>query len=232
MPNDTQNLASQVIDSNQSLADALLSQNLITKEQYDDVKVKSASKGVSEDTIVESLNIVTPEKLAQAKAKRLNIPFISLDGASFSPQSIGFIPRAVAERFSLMPFAYDDKTKELSVAMSNPVDLEAVSFIREKTGLNIKTFAASQRDVEMAINQQYRQELVGEVGEALKETEDQGKIKTIDTTQIAQIIKEAPKLFRQFWNTRLPVERQMCTLSRRKTELGCGIELTEFCMTV
>jgi type IV pilus assembly protein PilB len=192
MPNDTQNLASQVVDSNQSLADALLSQNLITKEQYNDIKVKSASKGVSEETVVESLNIVTPEKLAQAKAKLLNIPFISLEGASFSPQAIGFVPRAVAERFSLMPFAYDDKTKELSVAMSNPVDLEAVSFVREKTGLNVKTFAASQKDVEMAINQQYRQELVGEVGEALKETEDQGKIKTIDTTQIAQIIKEAP----------------------------------------
>jgi type IV pilus assembly protein PilB len=192
MPNDTQNLASQVIDSNQSLADALLSQNLITKAQYDDVKVKSASQGLSEATVIESLNIVTPEKLAEAKAKILNIPFISLEGASFSPQAIGFVPRAVAERFSLMPFAYDDKTKELSVAMSNPVDLEAVSFVREKTGLNVKTFAASQKDVEMAINQQYRQELVGEVGEALKETEDQGKIKTIDTTQIAQIIKEAP----------------------------------------
>jgi type IV pilus assembly protein PilB len=192
MPSDTQNLSSQVVDSTQSLADTLLSQSLITKEQYSDIKVKSASTGVSEETIVESLNIVKPEKLAEAKAKLLNIPFISLEGVSFSPQAIGFVPRAVAERFSLMPFAYDDKTKELSVAMSNPVDLEAVSFVREKTGLNLKTFAASTKDVQMAINQQYRQELVGEVGEALKETEDKSAIKTIDTNQIAQIIKEAP----------------------------------------
>ena len=192
MPSDSQNLSSQVVDSTQSLADTLLSQSLITKEQYNDIKLKSASKGVSEETVVESLNIVKPEKLAEAKAKLLNIPFISLEGASFSPQAIGFVPRAVAERFALMPFAYDDKTKELSVAMSNPVDLEAVSFVREKTGLNLKTFAASGKDVEMAINQQYRQELVGEVGEALKETEDKGAIKTVDTNQIAQIIKEAP----------------------------------------
>ncbi|MGA2911517.1 MAG: ATPase, T2SS/T4P/T4SS family [Candidatus Levyibacteriota bacterium] len=192
MPSDTQNSTSQVLDSTQSLADTLLSQKLITKEQYDNVKVKSASEGVSEETVVESLNLVPPEKLAQAKAKLLGIPFISLEGASFSPQAIGFVPRAVAERFSLMPFAYDDKTKELSVAMSNPVDLEAVTFVREKTGLTIKTFAASQKDVEMAINQQYRQELVGEVGEALKETENKSAIKTVDTTQIAQIIKEAP----------------------------------------
>ena len=188
---DTANLSSQNID--QSLVELLLAEKLITQAQYEDIKVKSASKGVSEENIIESLNILTTEKLAEAKAKILNIPFISLDSTSFSPQALGFVPRAVAERFSVVPFSYDEKTQTLSIAMSNPVDLEAVSFIREKTGQNIKTFASSVPEVERAINQQYRQEIVGEVGAALKETEDwRGKIKTVDTNQIAEIIKEAP----------------------------------------
>jgi type II secretory ATPase GspE/PulE/Tfp pilus assembly ATPase PilB-like protein len=189
---DVANLSSQDSNANQSLADILLSQNLINQTQYDDVKVKSASKGVSEETIVESLSIVTPEQFAKAKAEILGIPYVSLETASFSPQALGYIPRSVAERFALIPFSFDEKTQTLSVAMGNPVDLEAVTFIREKTGVNIKTFASPPTDVEKAINQQYRQEIVGEVGAALKETEDQGKIKTIDTSQIAQIIKEAP----------------------------------------
>jgi len=192
MPNDTQNLSPQSLGENQTLSDILLSEKQITKEQYDDVKVKSASKGVSEDTIIESLSIVTPDKLAEAKAKLLNIPFITLDASSFSPQALGYISRAVAERFELIPFAFDEKTQTLSVAMSNPVDLESVTFVREKTGLNIKTFASAPSDVEKAINEQYRQEIVGEVGAALRETEQEGKVKTIDTSQIAQIIKEAP----------------------------------------
>jgi type IV pilus assembly protein PilB len=192
MPNNVQNLSPQALEENQTLADVLLSGKQITQEQYNDVKVKSASKGVSEDTIIESLNIVPPDKLAEAKAKLLNIPFITLEVSSFSPQAIGYVPRAVAERFALIPFAFDEKTQTLSVAMSNPVDLEAVTFVREKTGLNIKTFASSPSDVEKAIDEQYRQEIVGEVGAALKETEQAGKIKTVDTSQIAQIIKEAP----------------------------------------
>ena len=192
MPNDTQNLSPQNLGENQTLSDILLSEKQITKEQYDDIKVKSASKGVSEDTIIESLSIVTPDKLAEAKAKLLNIPFITLDASSFSPQALGYVSRAVAERFELIPFAFDEKTQTLSVAMSNPVDLESVTFVREKTGLNIKTFASAPSDVEKAINEQYRQEIVGEVGAALKETEQEGKVKTIDTSQIAQIIKEAP----------------------------------------
>lgn len=187
-----QQTLSQSTNSNQTLSDILLADNLINKIQYDEVKVKSASKGISEESVIESLNVLTPEKFAEEKAKLLNIPYVSLDSISFSPQALGFVPRVVAERFSLIPFSYEEKTQNLSVAMSNPVDLEAVTFVREKTGQNIKAFAASLPEVQRAINQQYRQEIVGEVGEALKETETQNKIKTVNATQISEIIKEAP----------------------------------------
>lgn len=177
---------------NKTLLDVLSFEQLITPSQLQDIKVKAASQNLSDEAIIRSLNIVSEDKLSIAKAKLLGIPFISLETTSVSPQAIGFIPRAVVERFSLMPFSYDEKTKTLSIAMSNPVDLDAISFVRQKTGLNINVFAATKKDVEKAINQEYRQEIVGEVGEALKETENYNKARTIDSTQIAEIIKEAP----------------------------------------
>jgi hypothetical protein len=118
MPGDLSSLT-----PNQTIADILLADNLLTKEDYDQVKVTSASKGVSEEIVIESMNKVPPAKLAEAKAKMLNIPFIDLSGTSFSPQALAFISRPVAERFSVIPFAYDETEKTLSVAMSNPVDL-------------------------------------------------------------------------------------------------------------
>ncbi|MDO8620784.1 MAG: ATPase, T2SS/T4P/T4SS family [Candidatus Levybacteria bacterium] len=188
MPNDD----SKFVTENKTLLDVLLSERLITPSQYEEIKVKSASQGLSLESVLASLNIVPEEKITEAKAKLLGIPFVTLEGTSFSPQALGLMPRAVVERFFLVPFSYDEKTKTLSIAMSNPVDLEAISFVRQKTGLNIKVFAASSKDVEKAINEQYRQELVGEVGEALKETESLHKTQTIDSKKIAEIIKEAP----------------------------------------
>jgi type IV pilus assembly protein PilB len=138
------------------------------------------------------MNIVKEDKLAEAKALQMGIPFISLESTSFSPQALGFVPRAVVERFQLIPFAYDEKGKTISVAMSNPVDLDAISFVQQKTGLNVKTFAASPKDVKNAIQLQYRQEIVGQVGEALKETEEFNKTRTVNSTDIGQLIKEAP----------------------------------------
>lgn len=176
----------------QSILDALFAEKLLTKEQYYDIKVKSASEGKSPEQILTSLNLVPEEKMVEARAKLLGIPYISLVATSFSPQALSLLPRAVVERFNVIPFFYDQKTQTLSVAMSDPADLEALNFLRQKTGLSIKSFAASPIDISNAINAQYRQELVGEVGEAVKETEELNKPKTIDSTQIAQIIKEAP----------------------------------------
>jgi len=175
-----------------SLLDVLLNERVISNEQYQQIKMKSATAGQSAVDVLKSLNIVSPAKIAEEQARMLGIPYIALSTVSFSPQALNLLPRSVVERFSLIPFAYDDATKTLSVAMANPVDLDALGFIRQKTGLLIKSFAAAPEDVKAAIDQQYQQELVSEVGEAIKETEEFSQKRTIDSTQISQIIKEAP----------------------------------------
>ncbi|MBI4096636.1 MAG: Flp pilus assembly complex ATPase component TadA [Candidatus Levybacteria bacterium] len=188
----TSDLNTQQLSEHRTLLDVLLADNLVTKEQYNDVKVKSASQGVSSTDIVESMGIVDEKKMAEEKAKLLGVPFISLESVSFAPQAISLIPKAVVERFSLIPFLYDDKAKTVSVAMSNPADLEALQFVAQKTGLTVKSFAASKEEVDKAIGEQYSQEIVGEVGEALAETEDYKKTRTVDSKQIGEIIREAP----------------------------------------
>lgn len=176
----------------QTVSDVLLSEHLITPAQYEDIKVKSASKAVADESIITSEKLVPEDKLVEAKAKVLGIPFISLSATSFSPQAIGLVPRAVVERFRLIPFMYDEDSKTLSVAMANPIDLDAISFVQQKTGLAVKSFAAIPSEVDQAIKEQYRQEIVGEVGAAVKETEEFKQTKTVDSKEIAEIIKEAP----------------------------------------
>ena len=139
--------------------------------------------------VLRSMHFVTDSKIAEAQAKLLGMPYISLSAVSFSPQALSFLSRSVVERFSLIPFSYEDNIKTLSIAMANPVDLDALAFVRQKTGLTIKSFAADPKEVKDAIEQQYQQELVGEVGEAIKETEEFTQKRTVDSTQIAQIIQ-------------------------------------------
>lgn len=179
-------------DDAKSVIDILFLDNVISQKQYDEIKVKSALDGISREKVLNDMQIVSEDDISKARAKLLGIPFISLSTTSFSPQALSFLPQAVVERFKLIPFAYDEKTKTLSIAMANPVDLDAISFVGQKTGLTIKSFASTLSDVDQAISQQYRQELVGEVGKAIKETEAYSKKRVVDSKQISQIIKEAP----------------------------------------
>ena len=180
--------------SQEAILDGLLADHNISQQQYDDVKVQSASEGKTIEDTLKALQIVDDTKLAEMRAKILGVPFISLVNTSFSPQAINFLSRPVVERFQAIPFAYDDVQKVLSVAMANPIDLNAQQFIRQKTGLMIKTFAASPVEVANAIQIQYRQALVGEVGQAVKESQElqTSKTKTVDSKKISEIIKEAP----------------------------------------
>ena len=176
-----------------TLFDILLSEHLLTPQQVEEIRLKSAAEGLPYENILKSLNLVSEEKLIEAKARLLGVPFISLASISFSPQAIGFVPRVLAERFSLMPFYFDEKTKTLSIAMSDPVDLDALQFIRQKTGLNVKTFAAYPQEIDKAINQEYKQEIIGEVGKALKESEEISKrVSVANVGNMPNIIKEAP----------------------------------------
>src|SRR3989344_4597636 len=171
MPNqDTNASLSSGNLSSGSLLDVLLSDHLITPAQADEIKEKSASLNKPYEDSLVSLSLVSSEKLAEVKAKLYGVPFISLASFSFSPLALSMIPRAVAERFRLIPFLFDEKTRTLSIAMANPVDLEALEFVRQKTGLDIKIFATSEDELKKVIDQQYKQGIVGEVGKAIKET--------------------------------------------------------------
>ncbi len=175
-----------------SLVDIFYEEHVLTDQQYQSIKVKSATEGHSPLEVLKAMHIVSEEKIAEGQAKMLGIPYISLATVAFSPQALSFLPRSVVERFSLIPFAYEDGTKMLSIAMADPVNLDALDFVRQKTGLVIKSFASNPSEVTAAIDQQYRQELVGEVDEAMKETEEFTQKRTVDSKNIGKIIQEAP----------------------------------------
>ncbi|MDP3941409.1 MAG: ATPase, T2SS/T4P/T4SS family [bacterium] len=177
-----------------TLIDTLLSDHLLTQAQYDEIKMKRTITNQSLEELIKDSGYVPEAKLVEAKARTLGIPFVSLAMTSFSPQAISLLPRAVVDRFSLIPFFYDDKTKTISIAMANPVDLDSIAFVRQKTGLNVRSFAAAPQEVRAAINQQYREELVGEVGQAVKESQQLVSKKEGEEKQpkLAQLIEEAP----------------------------------------
>lgn len=170
----------------------LIQEKLLSPSQYSNLKIEAAKQNTDVDRLIKDLEIVPEEKYFEAQAKLLNVPFTSVASLPFSPEALGFIPKSVAERFSLIPFAFDRESKVLSVVMGNTNDVEAIEFVKQKTGATIKVFQGIPSEVAQAIQTQYSFGLVGEVKAALKESEQIHKVKTFDLQSISDVIKEAP----------------------------------------
>lgn len=175
-----------------TVADILLEEHIISPEQLTSLKVESANTGKTLDILIIEKKLVEEAKYYEARAKLIGIPFVSIAGLPFSPEALSFIPQAVAQRFNVIPFGYDKVKGVLSVAMGDPLDLDAINFIRQKTGLTLAAFQGVPNEIKTALQSQYSVSLVGEVKEALQESEKINPVKTFDNNSIQQVIQEAP----------------------------------------
>jgi len=177
---------------NRTITDILLQEKIIDLDQYTQLKSEATNKGIDIDKLTLSNKVVTEEKYYEARAKLINVPFASALTIPFSPEALSFIPKTIAERFESVPFAYDKDKNSISIIMSNPADLEAINFIRQKTGLSLNVFQGVPSEINNAIHNQYTIGLVGEVKEALAETEKMNIVRTFTKENISEVIKEAP----------------------------------------
>lgn len=177
---------------NKTITDLLVEENILTKDQYNQLKLDAVNKGLDIDKLVLESKSVPLDKYYDARAKLIGVPFVSIANLPFSPEALGFVAKPVAERNRLIPFAYDKQTNTISLAMANPLDFEIIHFVEQKTGQHIKAYQGIPEEVDSAIHDQYTVGLVGEVKEALKEREEYTKVKTFDKKSIEQTIKDAP----------------------------------------
>jgi len=154
-----------------NLTDVLVEDGLLDETKAKEINLKRLKTGQTEEEIIRSLRIISEDDLVKAKAKFLRVDFVNLDETAFSPEALSFVPRSVAEKYSLVPFYFDKKNGTLSVAMVNPLDLETVEFIEKKSGLKVKAVMATAKQIDFFVSEKYEREqgITSEVASALKE---------------------------------------------------------------
>lgn len=173
-----------------SLEDILQKEGVLTAEQVASIKLESINTGVNVETIIKTRRLAPMEKIVQARAEMLGIPFVKIEGKAIGSEILNFIPEGVARRYTLIPFQKD--LDSISVAMADPLDLQVIQFLEKKTGLTIKRYMALENDILNGINAEYSQNLTTEVASALKEVAPEVKIEPDKQQDQAEVIREAP----------------------------------------
>src|SRR3990167_4275704 len=178
--------------SPKSLVDVLVLQNVLLAPAGEQIKMQEVQTWKSQEELIKSQGVVKPEELARAMATLYNIPFVDLAQLPISPEALAIVPNSVATRFKIIPTSLDQQKGELSVALSNPLDIAAIEFLEQLTKLRVRPLAAIPSQVEQMISERYSVGLAQEVTEAIKEAEPNDAVNTVDLSQLDRVIREAP----------------------------------------
>lgn len=168
------------------------SEGLIDQIKRDQIKLEAARENKTEEQVIREKKIVDSKSLARAKAKIFQVPFVSLSETPISPEAIALVSQSIASTYKLIPLFYDRDNNELTIAMANPLDLEAVEFLERKIHVKVVPKFADEEEISQAIKESYGGTLVTEVSQALEEELSVPKTKAIDIRQLGDVIREAP----------------------------------------
>ena len=175
-----------------SISNRLLEKKVLTPEKFEQVQVEYAKSGEAEEDILLRMGVASREDIVKIKGEIFDIPYVKLSETGAAPDVLNLIPRSVAERYTLIPFDDKPETNEISVAFENPLNLDAVAFVEQKTGRKVKAFIAPKEDILQSINERYSQNLAKEVSAAVEETTPEEKIKTVDISKMSETIRREP----------------------------------------
>lgn len=175
----------------QDLIDALVSAGKLMQPDAASVASESINSGLSVESILLKKRLATEEDLVKARSKILNIPFVTLSSMAIAPNLVNIIPEPVARKYSLVPFKIDEKAKQLSVAMLDPLDYQVIEFLEKKSGLAVVPHMALRDDIIAKIEDLYTQNLGEDVKAALQENAPSA-IKTYEAGKLGEVIREAP----------------------------------------
>ncbi len=174
-----------------AIEDILARKGLLTPDQLMFVKNESKRRSEAVEKVISQLGWIPNEELIAAKAQVMGVGYINLEKTPISPEVLAYLPEDVAKRFTAIPISKEAQV--LSVAMIDPLDLQALEFLEKKSGLVIKPLIATPESINRAIAEQYTQSLSAEVGEALKEAIPGSAASPIaPTASVSGVLGQAP----------------------------------------
>jgi len=136
------------------LGELLIERGVINQGQLDKALAYQKEKGGLIGEILVELGFAREEDIAQALTAQYGFPYLPLANYEINPEITNIIPARVARQYILVPI--DKVGNNLTVAMSNPLNVQAIEDIELISGLNVQTFVSTSTDIKKAIDKYYK----------------------------------------------------------------------------
>ncbi len=135
------------------LGELLIERGVITKEQLEKALATQKEEGGLIGQILVKLGFTTEEEIAQALTAQFGFPYLPLKNYEIGKEVIQLVPENVARQYCLIPV--DRIGNALTIAMSNPLNVQAQEDIELITKCKVQVFVSTMTDITQAIDRCY-----------------------------------------------------------------------------
>ena len=135
------------------LGELLLEKGIINQEQLEKALKIQRERGGLIGQILVMLGYAKEEEIAQALTVQYGFPYLPLDNYEINAEAIKLIPENVATQYNLI--AIDKIGDLMTIAMSNPLNVQAIEDIELITKCKVQVFVSTMTDVNNAIKKYY-----------------------------------------------------------------------------
>lgn len=170
------------------LGDILVSLNIISNEQL--VEALNKQKETKEKlgrTLIE-MGFLKEHVLYEVLEMQYGIPYVDLLSISIDPKVPKIISEKIAKLHKVIPIKFENN--ELTVAMSDPLDLYAQDDIKFSTNMNIAPVIANSKHIELLIDRFYdkRDQVNQAIGEYANQNKEQQQTSSSSKMSDAEVM--------------------------------------------
>ena len=140
--------------TNKQLGELLIERGVINREELNMAITYQQEKGGLIGEVLVELKFATEEDIAQALTCQYGFPYLPLSNYEIDAMVIQTIPENVCRQFCLIPI--DKIGKSLTIAMANPLNVQAIEDVELITGCTVQTFVSTSSDIRDCINKYYK----------------------------------------------------------------------------
>ena len=138
---------------NKQLGELLKEWGLINDAQLVRALTHQKDKGGLIGEVLIELGYCKEEDIAQALTAQYGFPYLPLSSYEINKDAILLIPARVARQYLLIPI--DKIGNNLTLAMSNPLNLQAIEDIELSCGCTVQAFVSTSSDIKRALVKYY-----------------------------------------------------------------------------
>ncbi len=139
---------------NKQLGELLIERGIINQRQLENAIAVQKDRGGLIGEILIEMGFAKEEDIAQALTAQYGFPYLPLANYDINPEVISVVPGRVARQYLLMPI--DKMVNSLTVAMSNPLNVQATEDLELLSGCNVQVFVSTASDIKRAIAKYYK----------------------------------------------------------------------------